>query len=91
MVGPRDRANRAILTHTPRAGAVATRRRGSFYHAGDQRMLHFEKGGKSREIPTRQKVRAPDGEMAHARLSHRLSNKRVARDRRGRRRTDQTR
>jgi integrase/recombinase XerD len=37
-----------------RAGAVASLRRGSFYHAGDQWMLHFEeKGGKSREIPVR--------------------------------------
>ena len=33
---------------------MATLRRGSFYHAGDQSMLHFEeKGGKSREIPVR--------------------------------------
>jgi len=33
---------------------VATLRRDSFYHAGDQWMLHFEeKGGKSREIPVR--------------------------------------
>src|ERR1700676_1878892 len=45
----------AILIYTAsRAGAVATLRRGDFYHAGDQRMLHFdEKGGKSREIPVR--------------------------------------
>jgi len=45
----------AILIYTAsRAGAVATLRRGSFYHAGDQQMLHFdEKGGKSREIPVR--------------------------------------
>src|SRR5437773_9846583 len=36
-----------------RAG-VAGLKRGSFYHAGDQWMLHFEeKGGKSREIPVR--------------------------------------
>jgi hypothetical protein len=33
---------------------VATLKRGSFYHAGGQRMLHFdEKNGKSREIPVR--------------------------------------
>ena len=33
---------------------MAALRRGSFYHAGDQWMLHFEeKGGKSREIPVR--------------------------------------
>src|SRR6185437_996798 len=45
----------AILIYTAsRAGAVATLRCGSFYHAGDQQMLHFdEKGGKSREIPVR--------------------------------------
>ena len=37
-----------------RAGAVATLLLGSFYHAGDQWMLHFdEKNGKSREIPVR--------------------------------------
>ena len=55
VVGLRDRAIVAILIFTAsRAGAVATLRRGSFYHAGDQRMLHFEeKGGKSREIPVR--------------------------------------
>jgi site-specific recombinase XerD len=55
VVGLRDRAIVAILIYTAaRAGAVATLRRGSFYHAGDQQMLHFdEKGGKSREIPVR--------------------------------------
>ena len=55
VVGLRDRAIIAILIYTAsRAGAVATLRRGSFYHAGDQSMLHFEeKGGKSREIPVR--------------------------------------
>jgi integrase/recombinase XerD len=55
LVGLRDRAIIAILIYTAsRAGAVATLRRGSFYHAGDQQMLHFdEKGGKSREIPVR--------------------------------------
>ncbi len=55
LVGLRDRAIVAILIYTAsRAGAVATLRRGSFYHAGDQQMLHFdEKGGKSREIPVR--------------------------------------
>jgi integrase/recombinase XerD len=55
VVGLRDRAIVAILIYTAsRAGAVATLRRGSFYRAGDQSMLHFdEKGGKSREIPVR--------------------------------------
>src|ERR1039457_1649934 len=55
LVKLRDRAIVAILIYTAsRAGAVATLRRGSFYHAGDQWMLHFdEKGGKSREIPVR--------------------------------------
>src|SRR6185295_1066676 len=55
VVGLRDRAIIAVLIYTAaRAGAVATLRRGSFYHAGDQWMLHFdEKGGKSREIPVR--------------------------------------
>lgn len=55
VVGLRDRAIVAILIYTAsRAGAVASLRRGSFYHAGDQWMLHFEeKGGKSREIPVR--------------------------------------
>jgi integrase/recombinase XerD len=54
-VGLRDRAIVAILIYTAsRAGAVATLQRGSFYHAGDQWMMHFEeKGGKSREIPVR--------------------------------------
>ena len=55
IVGLRDRAVIAILIYTAaRAGAVAALRRGNFYHAGDQWMLHFEeKGGKSREIPVR--------------------------------------
>ena len=55
VVGLRDRAILAILIYTAaRAGAVAGLRRGSFYDAGDQWMLHFEeKGGKSREIPVR--------------------------------------
>ena len=55
VVGLRDRAILAILIYTAaRAGAVASLRRGSFYDAGDQWMLHFEeKGGKSREIPVR--------------------------------------
>ncbi len=55
VVGLRDRAIVALLIYTAaRAGAVATLRRGSLYHAGDQWMLHFdEKGGKSREIPVR--------------------------------------
>ncbi len=55
VVGLRDRAIVAILIYTAsRAGAVANLRRGGFYHAGDQWMLHFEeKGGKSREIPVR--------------------------------------
>lgn len=51
----RDRAIVAILIYTAaRAGAVATLKCRSFYHAVDQRMLHFdEKNGKSREIPVR--------------------------------------
>lgn len=55
VIGLRDRAIIAILIYTAsRAGAVATLKRGSFYHAGDQWTLHFEeKGGKSREIPVR--------------------------------------
>jgi site-specific recombinase XerD len=55
VVGLRDRAIIAILIYTAaRAGAVASLRRGSFYFAGDQWMIHFdEKGGKSREIPVR--------------------------------------
>jgi site-specific recombinase XerD len=55
LVSLRDRAIVAILIYTAaRAGAVATLKRGSFYHAGEQWMLHFEeKGGKSREIPVR--------------------------------------
>ncbi len=55
VVGLRDHAVIAILIYTAaRAGAVASLKRGSFYHAGEQWMLHFEeKGGKSREIPVR--------------------------------------
>jgi integrase/recombinase XerD len=55
IVGLRDRAILAILIYTAsRAGATAALRRSSFYHSGDQWMLHFdEKGGKSREIPVR--------------------------------------
>lgn len=55
VVALRDRAIVAMLIYTAsRAGAVATLKRGGFYHAGDQRMLHFdEKNGKSREIPVR--------------------------------------
>lgn len=55
VVGLRDRAVVSILIYTAsRAGAVAALRRGGFYHAGEQWMLHFEeKGGKSREIPVR--------------------------------------
>jgi integrase/recombinase XerD len=55
VVKLRDRAIVAILVYTAaRAGAVASLKRGSMYHAGDQWMLHFdEKGGKSREIPVR--------------------------------------
>lgn len=55
VVGLRDRAIIAILIYTAaRAGAVAGLRRGNFYHAGEQWMLHFdERGGKSREIPVR--------------------------------------
>jgi len=35
-----------------RRSAIAKLRLGDFYHAGQQRMLHFgEEGGKSREIP----------------------------------------
>ena len=60
MVELRDRAIVAILIYTAsRAGAVATLKRGSFYHAGEQRMLHFdEKNGKSREIPVRHDLEA---------------------------------
>lgn len=55
VVGLRDPAIVAILIYTAsRAGAVATLKRGSFYHTGERWMLHFdEKGGKSREIPVR--------------------------------------
>jgi integrase/recombinase XerD len=55
LIGRRDRALLAILIYTAsRAGAVASLRRGNFYRAGEQWMLHFEeKGGKSREIPVR--------------------------------------
>ncbi len=60
VVGRRDRAMLAILVYTAsRAGAVATLKRGNFYRAGDQSMLHFEeKGGKSREIPVRHDLEA---------------------------------
>src|ERR1017187_1582411 len=55
VVGLRDRAILAVLVYTgSRAGAVAKLKRGNFYRAGEQWMLHFEeKGGKSREIPVR--------------------------------------
>ena len=55
VIGLRDRAILAILVYTrSRAGAVAKLKRGNFYSAGQQWMLHFEeKGGKSREIPVR--------------------------------------
>jgi len=55
VVGLRDRALLAVLVYTgSRAGAAAKLKRGDFYHAGGQWMLHFEeKGGKSREIPVR--------------------------------------
>lgn len=55
VIGLRDRAILAILVYTSsRAGAVAKLKRGDFYSAGEQHMLHFtEKGGKSREIPVR--------------------------------------
>jgi site-specific recombinase XerD len=53
VIGQRDRAILAILTYTS-SRAVAKLRRGDFYNAGQQWMLHFgEKGGKSREIPVR--------------------------------------
>jgi site-specific recombinase XerD len=55
IVGLRDRAILAMLIYTgSRRGAIAKLRRGDFYHAGEQWLLHFgEKGGKSREIPVR--------------------------------------
>jgi integrase/recombinase XerD len=55
LVGLRDHAILAVLVYTAaRAGAVASLKRGDFYRAGEQYMLHFEeKGGKSREIPVR--------------------------------------
>lgn len=55
IVGLRDRAILAIMIYTAsRRGAVAALKRGDFYHAGQQWMLHFdEKGGTSREIPVR--------------------------------------
>jgi integrase/recombinase XerD len=55
LVDLRDHAILAILVYTAaRAGAVAWLKRGDFYRAGEQYMLHFEeKGGKSREIPVR--------------------------------------
>ncbi len=67
-VSLRDRAIVAILIYTAaRAGAVASLKRGSFYHAGEQRMLHFdEKGGKSREIPVRHDLEAMISEYIEA-------------------------
>jgi integrase/recombinase XerD len=55
LVGLRDRAILAMLIYTgSRRGAIAKLKRGDFYHAGEQWMMHFgEKGGKSREIPVR--------------------------------------
>jgi integrase/recombinase XerD len=55
VVGLHDRAIVAMLIYTAsRVGAVAKLKSGSFYHAGEQWMLHFEeKGGKAREIPVR--------------------------------------
>ncbi len=55
IVGLRDRAILAMLIYTgSRRGAVAKLKRGNFYNAGNQWMIHFgEKGGKSREIPVR--------------------------------------
>jgi integrase/recombinase XerD len=55
IVGLRDRAIMAVLIYTgARAGAVSKLKRGDFYYAGQQWMLHFgENGGKSREIPVR--------------------------------------
>src|ERR1017187_6017060 len=55
VVGLRDRAILAVLVYTgSRRGAVAKLKRGNFYDAGQQWMIHFgEKGGKSREIPVR--------------------------------------
>jgi integrase/recombinase XerD len=55
IVGQRDRAILAMLIYTgSRRGAIAKLKRGDFYHAGEQWMMHFgEKGGKSREIPVR--------------------------------------
>jgi integrase/recombinase XerD len=60
VVGLRDRALLAILVYTSaRAGAVAKLKRGNFYQAGAQWLLHFaEKGGKSREIPVRHDLEA---------------------------------
>jgi len=55
LIGLRDRAILSILAYTScRAGAAAKLRCCDFYDAGDQWMLRFEeKGGKSREIPSR--------------------------------------
>ena len=55
VVGRRDRAMLAILVYTSsRAGAVETLKRGSFYRAGDQSMLHFEeKAASPAKIPVR--------------------------------------
>jgi site-specific recombinase XerD len=60
VIGRRDRAMLAVLIYTAsRAGAVASLKRGGFYRAGEQWMLHFEeKGGKSREIPVRHDLEA---------------------------------
>ncbi len=60
IVGLRDRAMFAIMVYTTsRRGAVASIRRGDFYYAGQQWMLHLgEKGGKSREIPVRHDLEA---------------------------------
>ncbi|MCA9172684.1 MAG: tyrosine-type recombinase/integrase, partial [Planctomycetales bacterium] len=59
VVGLRDRAIIGILIYTAaRVGAIAKLRRGDFYDLGDQFCLRFsEKGGKSREIPTRHDLR----------------------------------
>jgi Ca2+/H+ antiporter, TMEM165/GDT1 family len=55
IVGLRDRAILAMLIYTGSCrGAVAKLKRGNFYNAGQQWMIHFgEKGGKPREIPVR--------------------------------------
>jgi integrase/recombinase XerD len=60
IIGLRDRAILAMLIYTgSRRGAIAKLKRGDFYHAGEQWLLHFgEKGGKSREIPVRHDLEA---------------------------------